>query len=273
VVLAGKIDAARALFTGFGSVLVAFSGGVDSSVALKLAVDSLGPSKVLAITVNSETSVPQEMDSASEIARICQANHKIITFSNLAIPELVANPPDRCYYCKRNLFSYLQQLAASSGCNTVVDGSNWSDRGDHRPGMRAQKELGIRSPLMECGFTKDEIRQLARAYGLPNWSQPSNACLSSRFPYGTPITAQGLSRVARGEVLLHSLGLNQCRLRHHGTIARIEIPREQFTLVLEQSDSLVAKIKALGYAYVTLDLEGYRSGSLNEVISKEQDRS
>jgi uncharacterized protein len=266
MVLSAKIDAARALLASFGSTLVAFSGGVDSSLILKLAVDSLGPSKVLAVTVKSETSIPREVESAIEIARICRANHEVITFSDLDIPEIAANPPDRCYYCKRRRFSHLKRLGADSGYNVVVDGSNWSDRGDYRPGMKAQKELGIRSPLMECGFTKEEVRQLAIAYSLPNWNKPSDACLASRFPYGTPITARGLSQVARGETLLEALGLKQFRLRHHGTIARIEIPREQFNLVLQQSDSLIAGIKDLGYIYVTLDLEGFRSGSLNEAI-------
>lgn len=268
--LADKVSFAHNLLSGFNSVLVALSGGVDSSVLLKMASDCLPKSQVLAVTARSEISTPDEMELARQIAEICGITHEIISISDLELPEFKANSPDRCYHCKLNRFSRFKQMAASRGLKVVVDGSSQSDLGDYRPGMRALKELGIRSPLLECGFTKEEIRQLAQDYGLPNWNRPSNACLASRFPYGTPITREDLSRVALGEALLRSLGLEQCRLRHYGKMARIEIDPRQFGLLLDprQRLSLVASLKELGYIYVTLDLEGYRTGSLNEVIAQ-----
>ncbi|MDF9407668.1 ATP-dependent sacrificial sulfur transferase LarE [Pelotomaculum isophthalicicum JI] len=266
--LVNKIDSINSLISSFGSVLVALSGGVDSSVLLKLAVDCLGPSRVLAATTHSETSTLEEIELAARIAGICGISHEIIPISDLSIPEFAANPANRCYYCQSSRFRMLRQTADAKGFKEVLDGSNQSDQGDYRPGQKALIELGIRSPLKECGFTKDEIRQLAKSFALPNWNRPANACLSSRFPYGTPITAEDLGRVAAGEKLLHSLGLTQCRLRHHGRIARIEAPPEEFSILLDpgQRGRLVAGIKDLGYAYVTLDLQGYRTGSLNEVI-------
>jgi len=267
--LADKINSVNSLISSFESVLVALSGGVDSSVLLKLAVDCLGPARVLAATTHSETSTQEEIELASHIAGICGATHEVIPISDLSIPEFAANPANRCYYCQGNRFRLLRQTADSKGIKEVLDGSNQSDQGDYRPGRQALIELGIRSPLRECGFTKDEIRQLAKSFALPNWNRPANACLSSRFPYGTPITVADLARVAAGEKLLHSLGLTQCRLRHHARIARIEAPPEEFSLLLDDARRrwLVAGIKELGYTYVTLDLQGYRTGSLNEVIA------
>jgi len=266
--LSGKIKSIQTLLTSYDSVLVALSGGVDSSVLLKLAVDCLNCDQVLAATAHSEISTPKELELAAQVAQICKVEHKIVYLSELEVPEFVANPPERCYYCKLNRFRLLQKLAAQQGLQVVADGSNQSDQGDYRPGIKALTELGIRSPLLECGFTKDEIRELARTLGLPNWNQPSNACLASRFPYGTRITAKNLSQVAQGEELLHSLGLTCCRLRHHGTMARIEVPPAQFSFFLDpaRNQSVVTSIKNLGFAYVTLDLQGYRTGSLNEVI-------
>lgn len=268
-ILSDKLDSARALISSFESVLVALSGGVDSSVLLKLAASSLDSSRVLAITVRSETSTPEELGLAAKVAEACGVAHETIAVSDLDVPEFQANPPDRCYYCKRSRFSLLKQLARSRGLHVVLDGSNQSDLGDYRPGMRALKELGIRSPLLECGFSKGEIRQLGRDYGLPNWDRPPDSCLASRFPYGTPLTMDGLSRVAEGEALLRAMGLVQCRLRHHGDTARIETAPEKFALLLDSRHrlSLVDALKGLGYTYVALDLEGYRSGSLNEVIT------
>jgi len=266
--LIDKIDSINSLISGFDSVLVALSGGVDSSVLLKLAVDCLSPSRVLAATTHSETSTMEEIELASRIAGICGVAHEIIPVSDLSIPEFAANPANRCYYCQSNRFRLLRQTADVKGIKEVLDGSNQSDQGDYRPGRKALVELGIRSPLKECGFTKDEIRQLAKSFALPNWNRPANACLSSRFPYGTPITAVDLARVAAGEKLLHALGLTQCRLRHHGQMARIEAPPEEFSILLDpgRRGRLVVGIKDLGYVYVTLDLQGYRTGSLNEVI-------
>ena len=264
-----KIDSSRRLLAGYGSVLVALSGGVDSSVLLKLSVDTLGPDKVLAVTARSEISTPEELDLAAQVAGLCGVEHLMVTVSDLEVPGFISNPPDRCYHCKHHRFSLLKQLAANRELNMVIDGSNQSDLGDYRPGMRALNELGIRSPLLECGLTKEEIRQLARDFSLPNWNQPSNACLASRFPYGTPITVEALSRVARGEEMLRSLGLIQFRLRHYGDTARIEADPEQFSLLLapQQRLWLVNGLKNLGYTFITLDLEGFRSGSLNKAIA------
>lgn len=268
--LAENISAAKTLISSFESILVALSGGVDSSVLLKLAVDCLGPSKVLAATTRSETTTPEELELAARIAGMCQVKHVVVPVFDLKIPEFTANPPNRCYYCQSNRFALLKQIAEDHGLKVVVDGSNYSDRDDYRPGQRALAELGIRSPLKECCFTKDKIRQVAKSFNLPNWNQPSNACLSSRFPYGTPITAENLARVAAGEKLLRSLGLTQCRLRHHGAIARIEALPGEFPIILDQDQSrrIVNGIKKLGYTYVTLDLQGYRTGSLNEAIAE-----
>ncbi|NPV93384.1 MAG: ATP-dependent sacrificial sulfur transferase LarE [Firmicutes bacterium] len=264
-----KIESVRGLLAGYGSVLVGLSGGVDSSVLLKLSVDTLGPDRVLAVTARSEISTPGELDLAARVAILCGVEHMMVESSDLRVPGFSSNPPDRCYHCKHHRFSLLRQLAVNRGLNAVLDGSNQSDLGDYRPGMRALHELGIKSPLLECGLTKEELRQLARASGLPNWNKPSNACLASRFPYGTPITAADLTRVARGEEMLRALGLVQFRLRHYGETARIEADPEQFALVTspEQRTWLVNGLKNLGYTFVTLDLEGFRSGSLNKAIA------
>ncbi|OPX86279.1 MAG: NAD synthetase [Pelotomaculum sp. PtaB.Bin104] len=264
-----KAAKVQKLLAEFGSVLVALSGGVDSSLLLKLAVDALGPSRVLAVTARSESTTAEEIEMAACVAGICGAAHRVVSVSDLEIPEIAANPPDRCYHCQRNRFRLLCNIAENEGINIVVDGSNQSDQGDYRPGRRALTELAVRSPFKECGLTKDDIRQLSRALGLPNWNRPANACLASRFPYGTPITAADLSRVADGEKLILSLGLTQCRLRHHGAIARIEVPLKECPVLLEPgiNKKLVDGIKQLGYTYVTLDLQGYRTGSLNEVIT------
>lgn len=266
--LRDKTASVKDLLAGCGSVLVALSGGVDSSVMLSLAADRLGASRVLAATVRSEVTFPRELELAVQVARMCGVAHRVIEVCDLSRPEFMANTPERCYHCKLNRFSLLKNLARDLGLGAVIDGSNASDRGDYRPGMRALAELGVRSPLLECGITKDEVRLLAGYYGLPNRDKPSDACLASRFPYGTPITREGLSMVAQGEAGLRSLGLSQCRLRHHGNTARIEAAPGEFSLLLEpkQRLALVKALKEMGYVYVTLDLEGFRSGSLNESL-------
>lgn len=269
--LAEKKGRAESLLKSLGSVVVALSGGVDSSVLLRLAAGCLPRSKVLAVTVHSEVSTPRELELAAQVAALCGVSHEVVPLSDLEDPRFRENPPERCFYCKLNRFSRLREMAQKRGFNAVAEGSNVSDRGDYRPGMRALEELGIRSPLLECGLTKDEIRRLARDFGLPNWNHPANACLASRFPYGTAITAEDLARVGQGERLLHSLGFAAGRLRHHGKTARIEIDPEQFSRLLDPPTRqvLLSSLKRMGYAYVTLDLEGYRSGSLNEVIGED----
>jgi len=261
-----KVTAFYNLLRKMDRVVVALSGGVDSSVLLKLATDSLSASRVQAITFRSITATSEEMALAEQIAKICGVTHRFIEVNELAVPEYAANPVNRCYHCQRHRFQRLQETAIAIGNIAILDGSNQTDLGDFRPGQQALKELGIRSPLRECSFTKDDIRQLAESFRLPNRNRPSNACLASRLPYGIPVTKEALEQIAAGEELLAAKGFTQCRLRHHGAIARLEVPPTEFAILLEPSvrEDLVIGIKKLGYTYVALDLQGYRTGSMNE---------
>ncbi|MGE5379943.1 MAG: ATP-dependent sacrificial sulfur transferase LarE [Methylocystaceae bacterium] len=249
-------------------VLVALSGGVDSSVMARLALDFLGYDRVGAATAISETMAASELEAACKLAETIGVKHVTIPISCLDNPEFTVNSADRCYYCKHSLYSELIDYAHKHGYTLVVEGTNASDQGDYRPGIRALKEMGIASPFLISGISKEEIRQLAKQYGLFNWDRPSNACLASRFPYGNPITSSGLKQVETGEEILHTFGFTNCRLRHYGDTARIEISPEQFHLTIDPAIrlELVKNLKALGYSYITIDLEGYRTGSLNEVL-------
>ncbi len=263
----------RSLIDSLGSVVVAFSGGVDSSVVLALAVQKLGAEKVLAVTSRSETYLDEEYQVAVDVAAHLGAAHHVIETRELEIPGFSSNPPDRCYHCKGELFGELIGLAAERGFAAVADGANLDDRGDFRPGIRAADELGVRHPLMEAGLDKAAVRALARDLGLPNWSKPAMACLSSRFPYGETITRQKLTMVARAEAALREAGYSQLRVRHHGVTARIELPADELAGLaanLPLRTRIVAEFKDIGYRYVTLDLEGFRSGSMNEVLEGER---
>jgi len=270
--LAGKLARLRALLREMGSVAVAFSGGVDSGLLLAVAHRELGDG-VLAITARSETYPESEFQEAAEFARSLGVRHEVIETSELSIAGFAQNPPDRCYYCKRELFRAMQTVARAHGIACIADGANLDDTGDFRPGLRAGQELGVRSPLKEAGLTKAEVRTLSRALGLPTWDKPAFACLASRFPYGEAITPEGLRQVAQAEALLRRLGYRQCRVRHHGRTARIEVPAQEVATLLEggRRGEVIRGIKALGFTYVTVDLEGYRSGSMNEVLGQGSD--
>lgn len=252
------------------SVVVAFSGGVDSTFLLKVAKDTL-KDNVLAVTASSSTFPEREMKEAIAFAKDINVRHMVIRSEELEIDGFSSNPKDRCYYCKKELFSKMQSIARENGFKFVVDGANSDDTGDYRPGMRASRELGVRSPLLEAGFTKKDIRILSKEMGLPTWDKPSFACLSSRVPYGQEITKEKLNMIEMAEQYLLDMGFKQVRVRHHGDIARIEVSpeeREKF-FDCDVMDKVALKLKEIGFSYAALDLLGYRTGSMNEVIDKE----
>jgi uncharacterized protein len=245
------------------SVLVAFSGGVDSTLLLKAAYDTLGD-RAIAATADSETYPREELEQARELAALIGCRHIVVETHELQTEGYAANAPDRCYYCKQTLFTELEPLAEQHNLQAIVYGAMADDIGTHRPGHRAAAEFQVRSPLIDAGLGKAEIRELARRMGLPNWNKPSYACLSSRIAYGERVTAEKLHGLDEAERFMRGLGLRQFRVRHHDTIARIELLPEDISIVVEQREAIVQRLKELGYTYVTLDLQGFRSGSMNE---------
>ncbi len=263
-----KFDGLKRIIGEMGNVLIAYSGGVDSTFLLKISIDCLGREKVLAVTAKSPFFPERELLEAKRIGELLGANHLIFEHNELEVEEIVSNPKDRCYYCKRELFRKLTRIAEECGIRYVIDGTTLSDVGDFRPGLRAKEELNVRSPLLEAGLKKEEIREISKSLNLPTYDKPSFACLASRFPYGRRITENGLKMVEKAEDFFLDQGLRAVRVRHYGNLARIEVEKEEMDRFLDPKfrKKVIDAMKKLGYVYITLDLEGLRSGSMNEEI-------
>lgn len=252
-------------------VAVAFSGGVDSSFLLRCAFDALGQ-KALGVTARSSTYPERELNEAVEFAKAYGIPHVVIDSEELDIENYADNPPDRCFYCKNELFVKIRAIAKEHGIGAIAEGSNRDDLSDFRPGLRAAREQGILSPLREAELTKDDIRRLSKEMGLKTWSKPSFACLASRVPYGDKITKEKLTMIEQAEQFLLDMGFHQVRVRHHGNLARVEIAPQEMARALENGNNLriAEKLRALGFTYAALDLKGYRTGSMNDVLSDEE---
>ena len=253
---------------GLESVVVAFSGGVDSTLLARAAKDALGATALL-VTADSETYPASELAEARRLGELLGMRHVVVKTEELQNPDYARNPANRCFFCKEELFLKLQPIAAREGARALVYGANMDDLGDHRPGMKAAERSGVRAPLIEAGLWKTEIRELSRRLGLPTWDKPSFACLSSRFQYGDRITAEKLRRVDAAEEFLRSLGFRQFRVRHHDRLARLEIAKDELSRLWEEGrqEAIVTRLRELGYLYVAVDLAGFQSGSANLLLA------
>ncbi len=262
-----KYERLVAIVKELGSVLVAFSGGVDSTFLARAARDALGD-RALLVTADSETYPSAELEEARRLAGLLGMRHLVVETRELDNPDYAKNPPNRCFFCKEELFTKVRPVALREGAAHIIYGANMDDLGDHRPGMQAARQMGVRAPLIEAGLTKREIRDLSKDLGLPTWDKPSFACLSSRFQYGESITAEKLQQIDAAEALIRGLGFRQFRVRHHDSLARLELPLSEISRLWENGlHEVIAKgLRELGYVYVTVDLQGFRSGSGNEAL-------
>ena len=267
--LSQKYEHLKANLAQYSSVIVAFSGGIDSSLVAFVAGQVLGR-QALAVTSASASLKRADLELAKTLADEWGIRHKVIVTDELNNPEYRANPTNRCFYCKSSLYTFLDKMCASEKVDVVLNGTNTDDLGDHRPGLVAAENYQVRSPLADCDFNKQDIRELALSLGLRNHDKPQAACLSSRFPYGTEITLDLLAQVEAAEEVLFELGFSQCRVRHHGDVARLEIPKSQLPAAMEQAEVLQQRIAATGYHYVALDLGGFQSGSLNRTLDSSE---
>ena len=263
-----KLEKLKTIFAEMDCALIAYSGGIDSTLVAKVAYDVLGD-RILAMTAVSPSLLPEELEEAKEQAKLIGIKHELIETKELNNPNYTSNPSNRCYFCKSELHDNLKPIAKEKGYSYVIDGVNADDLQDYRPGIQAAKERGVRSPLAEVGITKVEVREITRKLGLPWWNKPSQPCLSSRFPYGEEITVSKLQRVGRAEIYLRKLGYSNLRVRSQGDTARIELPPEEIKNFILNNNlrQIVSAFKEIGFIYVTLDLEGYKSGKLNQVLT------